>query len=131
MGADPAFYLRSLMGGRHAGLGPFTPEALAQYERNLRDPEARHAMCEDYRAAATIDLVHDRADREAGRLLRMPLQVLWGEQGVIGRCFDPLSEWRRVAADVRVQALPSGHYIPEEAPEALLEFALPFLLEGR
>lgn len=127
IGADPAFYLRSLMGGRHAGLGPFTAEALAEYEANLRDPKSRHAMCEDYRAAAGIDLEHDRADREAGRRLPMPLLVLWGDKGVIGRCFDPLAEWQRVAADVRGAALPCGHYIPEEAPQALLAAALPFL----
>ncbi len=126
--ADPAFYLRSLMGGRHAGLAPFTEAALAEYERNLRDPQACHAMCEDYRAAATLDLQHDRADRDAGRRLPMPLPVLWGEQGVIGRCFDPLAEWRRVADDVVGRALPCGHYIPEEAPDALLREALPFLL---
>ena len=130
IGADPAFYLRSLMGGRHAGLGPFTAEALAEYEANLRDPESLHAMCEDYRAAAGIDLEHDRADRDAGRRLNMPLQVLWGDKGVIGRCFDPLAEWKRVAADVQGAALPCGHYIAEEAPDALLAAAVPFLVAG-
>lgn len=130
IGADPAFYLRSLMGGRHAGLAPFSAEALAEYEANLRDPASRHAMCEDYRAAAGIDLAHDRADRDAGLRLQMPVQVLWGAQGVIGRCFDPLTEWRRVAVDVRGEALPCGHYIAEEAPQALLAAAGPFLQAG-
>lgn len=125
--ADSDFYLRSLMGGRHAGLAAFAPEALSEYLRCARDPATVHAMCEDYRAAATIDLEHDRADRDAGRRVEAPLLVLWGEHGVIGRCFDPLAEWRRVAADVRGHALPCGHYIAEEAPEALLEAALPFL----
>jgi haloacetate dehalogenase len=55
--------------------------------------------------------------------------VLWGEQGVVHRCFDPLQEWKQVASDVRGQALPCGHYIPEEAPELLLARALPFLTE--
>ena len=125
--ADPVFYLRKLMGSRFAGLGPFAPEAMAEYERCMRDPACVHGMCEDYRAAATIDLEHDRADRDAGRRLACPLLVLWGAQGVIQQCFDPLAEWRRVAADVRGRSLPCGHYIPEEAPEALLAEVLPFL----
>lgn len=125
--ADPAAYLRDVMGSRHAGMGPFDPRALAEYERCLSQPGAAHAMCEDYRAAAGIDLVHDRADREAGRRLAMPLQVLWGEQGVVQRCFQPLQEWRRVADDVCGGSLPCGHYIPEEAPDALLTAVLPFL----
>lgn len=125
--ADPAAYLRDVMGSRHAGMEPFDPRALAEYERCLSQPGAAHAMCEDYRAAAGIDLVHDRADREAGRRLAMPLQVLWGEQGVVQRCFQPLQEWRRVADDVCGGSLPCGHYIPEEAPDALLAAVLPFL----
>jgi haloacetate dehalogenase len=125
--ADSDFYFKSLMGGRHAGLAAFAPEALAEYLRCGRDPAAVHGMCEDYRAAATIDLEHDRADRAAGVRLGCPLLVLWGEHGVIRRCFDPLAEWRRVAVDVQGHALPCGHYIAEEAPAALLEATLPFL----
>ncbi|MCE2916375.1 MAG: alpha/beta hydrolase [Rubrivivax sp.] len=125
--ADSDFYLTSLMGGRHAGLGAFAPEALAEYLRCARDPATVHGMCEDYRAAASIDLDHDRADRDAGLKLACPLLVLWGEHGTIQRCFDPVAEWRRVALNVRGHALPCGHYIAEEAPEALLNAALPFL----
>lgn len=125
--ADPAAYVRDVMGKRSAGLAPFDPRALAEYQRCLASPGAAHGLCEDYRAAATIDLEHDRADHEAGRKLGMPLLVLWGEQGVIGRCFDPLAEWRRVADDVTGQGLPCGHYIAEEAPDTLLQHALPFL----
>jgi len=128
--ADPGAYVRDLMGARDAGLAPFDERALAEYTRCLSEPGAAHALCEDYRAAATIDLEHDRADRAAGRRLAMPLQVLWGARGIVQRCFDPLAEWRKVAADVRGQALPCGHYIPEEAPEALLEACLPFLTEA-
>ena len=128
--ADPRAYLRDVMGNRHAGLAPFDPRAMAEYERCLGLPGAAHALCEDYRAAAGIDLVHDRADRTAGHRLTMPLQVLWGRDGVVGRCFDPLREWRHVADDVTGGALPCGHYIPEEAPEALLAAAMPFL-DGR
>ncbi|MDN3920888.1 alpha/beta fold hydrolase [Roseateles violae] len=126
--ADPAAYVREVMGRRGAGLAPFHPAALAEYMRCIALPGAAHAVCEDYRAAADIDLAHDLADREAGRRLAMPLMALWGAEGVVQRCFDPLAEWRRVADDVRGQALPCGHYIPEEAPQALLDQALPFLL---
>lgn len=84
-------------------------------------------MCEDYRAAAGIDLAHDRADREACRLLEQPLLALWGDQGVVHHCFRPLTEWRRIAREVSGEALPCGHYIPEEAPERLLEHVVPFL----
>ena len=125
--ADPAAYVRDVMGKRSAGLAPFDPRALAEYQRCLALPGAAHGLCEDYRAAATIDLEHDRADRKAGRKLGMPLLVLWGEQGVIGRCFDPLAEWRGVADDVTGQGLPCGHYIAEEAPDTLLLHVLPFL----
>ena len=127
--AGPAAYLRDVMGRRSAGLAPFDPRALSEYQRGLSQPGAAHALCEDYRASAGIDLAHDRADREAGRRLPMPLLALWGAQGVVHRCFRPLDEWRRVADDVRGEPLPCGHYIPEEAPEALLAQALPFLTE--
>ncbi|MEP6941761.1 MAG: alpha/beta hydrolase [Betaproteobacteria bacterium] len=124
--ADPAAYLRDLMGNRSSGLAPFDPRAFAEYERCLALPGAAHSTCEDYRAAASIDLVHDRADRDAGRMLELPLMVLWGDQGVVQRCFKPLDEWRRVARDVRGQTLPCGHYIAEEAPDALLAQVTPF-----
>ena len=128
--ADPAAYVRDVMGKRSAGLAPFDPRALAEYQRCLALPGAAHGICEDYRAAATIDLEHDRVDRDAGNRLTLPLMVLWGEQGVVGRCFDPLAEWQRVANDVRGGALPCGHYIAEEAPDMLLERVLPFLAPG-
>ena len=126
--ANPEFFIEKMMGNRHAGLSAFTPEVLAEYRRCINLPDIAHAICEDYRAAATIDLDHDRADREAGVKVAQPLQVLWGENGVIGKCFDPLAERNRVASNVRGGTTPCGHYIPEEAPDALLASALPFLL---
>lgn len=125
--ADPAAYVCDVMGGRSAGLEPFDALALTEYQRCMELPGTAHGVCEDYRAAASIDLVHDREDRDAGRLLQMPVLVLWGEEGVVHRCFRALSEWRRVAREVSGEALPCGHYIPEEAPHTLLERILPFL----
>jgi haloacetate dehalogenase len=128
IGQDPEFYLRFKMGQGAAGLSPFGDEAWAEYVRCFT-PGAVHASCEDYRAAATIDLAHDRADLEAGRKVRAPLLALWGANGVVEKCFDTLDEWRRVADDVRGRALPSGHYIPEEVPELLIQELESFLGE--
>jgi haloacetate dehalogenase len=125
--ADPQAYLRSVMGSRSAGLKPFTDEAFGEYLRGLKQPGAARGICEDYRASASIDLDHDRADIEAGHHLKLPLLVLWGAEGTVGRCFEPLKEWQQVACDVRGKALPTGHYIAEEAPELLLAEALDFL----
>jgi haloacetate dehalogenase len=126
IGAHPDAYVERVMGSRHAGLAPFAPHALQAYRDALRQPGAVHAMCEDYRASASIDLEHDRADIECGKRLACPLRVLWGQEGVIEQCFEPLTEWRRVARDVSGRALPSGHYIPEEVPDELLAEMLAF-----
>ncbi|WP_133649928.1 alpha/beta fold hydrolase [Paraburkholderia flava] len=126
IGANTDVYVDRVMGSRHAGLAPFDPAALAAYRDALRAPGAVHAMCEDYRASATIDLEDDRADLERGNKIACPLRVLWGEHGVIERCFVPIDEWRRVARDVSGRALPCGHYIPEEAPDALVAEMLAF-----
>ena len=127
IGADPALYLSHTLGSRSAGLTPFSPEAYAEYARCLQDPRTIHGLCEDYRASASLDLDHDRADRAAGREVQCPLLVLWGARGVVGQVVDPLAEWRLVAEDVRGRPLACGHYLPEEAPEAVLAEVLPFL----
>ena len=126
--SDPEGYLRGIMGARSSGLTPFSDEAMAEYLRCLKLPGAATGICEDYRASAGIDLDHDRADVDAGRKLKCPLLVLWGEHGTVGRCFSPLSEWESVALDVSGGPLPSGHYIPEEVPELLMDHALKFLI---
>ncbi|TWC20499.1 MULTISPECIES: alpha/beta fold hydrolase [unclassified Pseudomonas] len=125
--ADPELYLRSVMGSRSAGLKPFTEQAFSEYLRCLKLPGTARGICEDYRASASIDLNHDRTDIAAGRRLNMPLLVLWGAEGTVGRCFDPLKEWRQVATDVRGKALAAGHYLAEEVPELLLDEVLTFL----
>jgi len=125
--ADPSAYVRDVMGRRSAGLTPFDPRALAEYMRCLELPGTAHALCEDYRASASIDLVHDQADIDSKHLLHQPLLVIWGEQGVVNQCFEPLKEWRKLATDVKGHTLPCGHYIPEEAPELLLQQVQAFL----
>ncbi|WP_233861909.1 alpha/beta fold hydrolase [Paraburkholderia adhaesiva] len=126
IGANTDLYVERAMGNRHAGLAPFAPEALDAYRAALRQPGAVHAMCEDYRASATIDLEHDRADIERGNKVACPLRVLWGAEGVIEQCFDALGEWRKVARDVSGRSLACGHYIPEEASGELVAEMLAF-----
>ena len=120
IGADPEFYLRTKLSGWSQGeSGFFAPEAVAEYLRCFADPAAIAASCEDYRAAASIDLEHDAADE--GRLVEAPLLALWGARGLVGRSYDVLATWREKAVDVQGHALPTGHYLPEEAPEAVAD----------
>jgi len=125
--ADPAAYVRDVLGRRSAGLAPFDPRALAEYVRCLELPGTAHGLCEDYRASAGIDLVHDQLDLDKQNFVQQPLLVLWGEQGVVHQCFEPLQEWSKLARNVQGKALPCGHYIPEEAPELLLHQVQLFL----
>jgi haloacetate dehalogenase len=125
IGADPEFYIRFKLSawsqGEHAF---FAPAAVEEYVRCFSDPAAIAASCEDYRAAATIDLEHDAADADCR--IAAPVLVLWGDRGLVGRSYDVLATWREKAVDVRGHALPTGHYLPEEAPQqvadALAEF---------
>lgn len=118
IGGDPLGYLRAKLGGwGSAGAAFMEPEAVAAYEAAFI-PATIHAMCEDYRAAAGIDLDHDRASRAAGEKIRCDLHLLWGERGVVHKLFDPMALWQaQCAGTVTGEAVPSGHYIPEEAPD--------------
>ena len=129
LGADAPAILRIFLGGwGSAGLAHYTPEALAEYERCWATPEGLHSSCCDYRAAATIDLEHDRASDAAGEKVRCPMLVLWGEHGVVGRMFDPIADWTaKCSASVAGKALAAGHFIPEEVPELLMRELGPFL----
>ncbi|MET9330769.1 alpha/beta hydrolase [Streptomyces cellulosae] len=130
IGADPDFWVRTRMDARHHGGTPFSPHALDEYVRCFSDPAAIHASCEDYRAAASIDLVHDDADYDAGRRVISPLLALWGEHSFVGRHYDVLDVWRSYATDVQGQALPCDHYVPEEAPDRTAKLLEAFL-QGR
>lgn len=100
----------------------FAKEALADYMSAIHDPQMIQGMCEDYRAAATIDLEHDRASRAAGEKIRCPLLVLWGKKAKIEAWYDALGIWRGYcAAEVSGAPVNSGHYLAEEAPGEVLE----------
>ncbi|MFO1154295.1 MAG: alpha/beta hydrolase [Rhodospirillales bacterium] len=129
IGADPDYYLRHKL---NQWSGPdksaFGDEAIEAYLEAFRNPETIHASCEDYRAAASIDLEHDAADIDSR--IRCPVLVLWGEHGLVHRNYDVLAVWRERANDVRGRPLPCGHYLPEECPEETLAELLAFLSEG-
>ena len=111
IGANPdAYYFH---GRRHL----FDPEALDDYLRCVHNPETIHAMCEDYRAAATLDMQYDDADQQAKRKITCPLLTLWGKQGWLEKWYDVLEVWRDWSDDAHGQAINSGHYLAEEAPD--------------
>ena len=127
IGGNPQAYLHAKLGGWGSqGLGYIEPEALAEYERTFCNPAlndkgwsaAIHSAAEDYRASAGIDLQHDRESRERDQKIACDTLVLWGERGVVNRMFKPLELWQaQCAGQVSGQAVPAGHFIPEELPE--------------
>jgi haloacetate dehalogenase len=125
IGADPDYFLGKKLGGWGTGIEMFVPEAYAEYERCFRDPKTIHASCEDYRAAATIDLEHDEADRD--QRVECPLLALWGEKGVVERLYEVLEVWREYARNVRGRTLPCGHYLAEERPGEMVGELVSFL----
>jgi haloacetate dehalogenase len=124
IGADPdAFYLRR-------GRSMFDEAALAEYRRCYTNPDTIHAMCEDYRAGATMDMRLDEADRQAGRRIACPVQALWGLKNGLNQWYDVLAVWRDWAAHVEGRGIDCGHYLAEEAPEDTLAALLPFLAKA-
>ena len=115
IGADPEGFWKLKCFNQARGDNPFADAALEEYLKAFSSPEAIHASCEDYRAAASIDIDHDDADQ--GRKLSMPTQVLWAKRGVIETCFDALALWRQRADHVEGAAVDATHYMAEEIPD--------------
>jgi len=126
IGADPVFWLEAKLGGWGTGLDAFHPAALAEYRRCFADPDTIHATCEDYRAAATIDLEHDR-DHDVRRI-RCPLLVMWGRRGLMERHYDVPATWRAKADHVIARGVDAGHFLAEERPEEVAEVLEAFLV---
>ena len=123
--SDPEYFLRRHIGGQVKIAGSVDETVIAEYFRTYKIPETLHAICEDYRAAASIDLVHDRED-ETSRITA-PLLAIWGELSVVGQLYDVKATWQEKAKTVTGVALPCGHAIPEEAPADLTAHILKFL----
>lgn len=123
--SDPEYFLRRHIAGQVKIAGSVEEAAIAEYLRSYRDPATRHAICEDYRAAASIDLAHDREDQSSR--INAPLLAIWGAQGVVGELYDVTATWQDKANNVSGIALPCGHAIPEEAPAELTQHILEFL----
>ena len=114
IGADPEYYLLEKL-KRWSALGAkFHPEAVKEYVRCFSDPSAIHASCEDYRAASSIDIVHDEEDMDTK--ITCPLLALWGGKGFIHKTYDVLDVWRKKALSVSGKPLDCGHFLPEEKP---------------
>ncbi|HEX3708252.1 MAG TPA: alpha/beta hydrolase [Pseudolabrys sp.] len=119
MGADPDWFIEKKLAKTKQGLSFFDKDALAEFKRCFRNPETIHAICEDYRAAAGIDLAMDAEDLAAGRKIECPVLLLWGATGGVGRNRDPAPAeiWQSYAANIAgAQALSCGHYLTDEAP---------------
>jgi haloacetate dehalogenase len=129
---DPAYYVRALL-ARWGGLERYHPEALGEFVRCFDDPDVRHAMMEDYRAGATIDLEHDAASASAGERVSAPTLVLWGAASVVGaNPEDPLEVWRPLVDwPVEGRAIDgAGHYLVEDRPVETLAALRGFLAPG-
>ena len=121
IGRDAEFYLREVFGSLNKTPGAIAPDVMNEYVREFAKPDAIHSTCEDFRAAADIDLAMDKADDEAGKKIKCPLHVLWGGKNVIGSEWDLLATWReKCAAPVTGKALDCGHFLQEERPQDLL-----------
>lgn len=120
IGNNSKFFLDTTLGGwGSAGAAFMDADARAEYERCFSTPEAIHAACEDYRAAATIDLEHDRAD--ALQKIACPVYVAWGDSGVVGKLFQPIVDWQAKCCETVIgRTFPAGHFIAEQAPALLL-----------
>lgn len=124
IGADPAYYLTEKLKRWGAEGAHFSSEIIEEYVQSFSDPETIHATCEDYRAAASIDLLHDEEDRN--KKVQCPLLVLWGAKGFVHRIYDVLSVWNEYANQVQEQALDCGHYLAEEDPVSVVQELLRF-----
>jgi len=125
IGLDPEYFLRRHLAGQLRVEGAANEAVFQEYLRCYRDPATLHAICEDYRASAGIDLEHDAADGD--RKVAAPLLALWGSLGTVGALYDVLATWREKALDVRGRALPCGHTLQEERPRETAAELLAFL----
>ncbi len=126
IGADPAYYLKEKLKRWSVPGAKFDDETINEYIRCFSQPETIHASCEDYRAAASVDMEHDEAD--LNKKIQCPLLVLWGAKGFIQRTYDVLNVWKEYANDVESKSLECGHFLPEEKPEDVSKELIEFFI---
>ena len=124
--AAPDVFVDHMLDGWSRTPDAFAPEVRRAYVDAFRDPATVHAICEEYRAAATLDRAHDDADR-GRRRIGCPTLVLWSAEGAVGAWYEPLALWREWADDVSGGPLDAGHFLPEEAPDETARRLLDFL----
>ena len=129
IGADPEFYLRQKIGSWGKSGDVHSQQAMADYLRCFSDPATIHASCEDYRAAAGIDLVHDAEDK--GHKLDIPLLAVSGAKSFVSARYDLRTEWAHSFHTVASATVPGGHFLPEESPDELLELVIPFFKDEK
>ena len=107
----------------------FAPNALRDYLECLKNPKTVESICEDYRAAATIDIKDDKISRNNNVKVKSPVMVLWGKKGKIEQWYDPISIWKKYfSAEVKGFGIDTGHYLAEEDPEAIIKCVRSFLI---
>lgn len=126
IGFDPEYFLHHHINGQLKIKGVLEEDAFQEYLRCYKNPDTIHAICEDYRAAATIDLEDDKADSD--KKIQCPLYLLWGARGTVGKLYDVVQTWRDKAINVSGEALDCGHSPEEECPEIFSEKVLKFLV---
>jgi haloacetate dehalogenase len=128
IGAAPDFFVDHMLDGWAASDYVFEPDIRDVYRQQFRDPERVATICQQYRAAATVDRAHDEADQNQLRRIQAPVQVLWSDQGAIDAWYDPIAVWQNWAADVTGQPVSCGHFLAEEQPELIAHLLRIFLL---
>lgn len=133
--AAPEAVIDDALAGWGSPASAFGDGVRAAYVEALRDPDRVHAICEEYRAAATLDRAHDDADRAAGRRITCPLLALWSGEGALGTWYaevgGPLGLWRAWADDVQGGPVAGGHFFPEERPEETADALASFFRDRR
>lgn len=127
MAADPGFLIDLTLGKMAENIELIDPLALEDYRLAFNNPDVRHAMCEDYRAGATVDEADDLADRNCGRKIKVPVQVLWEKDRLYGGGHKPLDIWADWADKIEGVGIGGGHLLPETAAGEVLKELLPFL----
>jgi haloacetate dehalogenase len=124
----PDFFVDHMLDGWAGPHHTIEAEVRSLYRQQFHDPERVATICQQYRAAATVDRADDEADRDRHRKVQAPVQVLWSKQGAVDAWYDPIAIWKRWATNIEGQSLPCGHFLPEEQPDLTARLLRSFLM---